>query len=686
MTIWRAVTHRALGVCLAFALLLAVPATATAMQQHLGYLKNTTGDKVGGATVTVYLASDGVTLASLYIDNGATPKPNPFTTDIADGSYRFYAKNGRYKLVFAKTGLTFDATDTADVLLFDPNDPLNSLNVKSDCGAVGDGGTNDGPAFQACFDAAGVGTRIYVPWPSVSYLIATPIILRTVDGVRQGVTLECASMETKIKSGLTAGETMLTINSQRDADGTLAASRQAVRVTVRNCQFVGRKGLGSGEAILVRLNFPLMTVFENVHLRDGYGTGLHVGRPQSFTFLGGGTGNHTLHGIHFSTDEAGSSSGQGSRIANCSIKSASGVGVLFEAGSEHSMVGCQVESNAVGVEIRRSRHFITENVFENNDINLKIGDAVATVDGIYVDRNVLNLQSGTTSGVTVENHDGVYFDGNALVGGGETPFILGTPKGSKVSYVRNTEGPRTICTAPNTPANCVWYVTATNPSKWAIEDVISPSLPSFTASLAANSATPSVLGARRFETANTAPTSITEFLNCYSGKHFDVRVADGNTTFVHGSPLQLQGGSNIVAASGDRFFFSCATGTAAGATAVAYHVATLDGSQFKTLLRKQTLTVAADGAGTAAAADLTPTRPYIEIDCQDTDGCNITMKEASALEGELIRIVNISANTVNFADTGAVSELAGAFAAGQWDSITMVYEGTRWVETSRSNN
>lgn len=48
--------------------------------------------------------------------------------------------------------------------------------------------------------------------------------------------------------------------------------------------------------------------------------------------------------------------------------------------------------------------------------------------------------------------------------------------------------------------------------------------------------------------------------------------------------------------------------------------------------------------------------------------------------------INCSANAVNFADSAGVSELNSAFAAGQYDSIEMVYSSDRWIETDRSNN
>lgn len=100
-------------------------------------------------------------------------------------------------------------------------------------------------------------------------------------------------------------------------------------------------------------------------------------------------------------------------------------------------------------------------------------------------------------------------------------------------------------------------------------------------------------------------------------------------------------------------------------------------------------TVASDGAGTAAAFNIdigSAGGIQLSIDCQDANGCNATLLETSVVTGQIFCATNISANAVNFADTAGVSEIAGAFAAGQYDMICFQYVTDRWVERSRSNN
>ena len=100
----------------------------------------------------------------------------------------------------------------------------------------------------------------------------------------------------------------------------------------------------------------------------------------------------------------------------------------------------------------------------------------------------------------------------------------------------------------------------------------------------------------------------------------------------------------------------------------------------------QTLTVADSGDANPAAANLDPTSKYIEITCNDVHTCDITLQETSAFQQFEVTIINISANVVDFADTAGITELVGAFAAGQYDTLTLIYISDRWIEKGRSDN
>ncbi|HEY3492598.1 MAG TPA: hypothetical protein VGK43_06575, partial [Solirubrobacterales bacterium] len=72
----------------------------------------------------------------------------------------------------------------------------------------------------------------------------------------------------------------------------------------------------------------------------------------------------------------------------------------------------------------------------------------------------------------------------------------------------------------------------------------------------------------------------------------------------------------------------------------------------------------------------------------DPDGCALTLGETNVTSGQRVEFVVASSagGTVNYSDTAGVSELAGAFSAGLYDSLALRYVSDRWVETGRSDN
>lgn len=100
----------------------------------------------------------------------------------------------------------------------------------------------------------------------------------------------------------------------------------------------------------------------------------------------------------------------------------------------------------------------------------------------------------------------------------------------------------------------------------------------------------------------------------------------------------------------------------------------------------QTHVIPNDGGIGRPAYTLVATSSAVSLTCNDVSGCDITMSEAGAVDGMFTCITNLAANNSNFADTGGLSELAGAFAMGQYDMLCLDYRSDRWVERSRSNN
>ena len=108
-----------LWLLLAVLLMQAVPSWG--MEQYTEVLRDQYGRAITGATVTVKNAGSA-TLATIYSDNVSTAKPNPFLTNALDGSLNFYASNGVYDITFSYPGITFDASKTRRIGIFDVND------------------------------------------------------------------------------------------------------------------------------------------------------------------------------------------------------------------------------------------------------------------------------------------------------------------------------------------------------------------------------------------------------------------------------------------------------------------------------------------------------------------------------------------------------------------------------------
>lgn len=133
------------------------------MKHFEDYLVNQIGLAISNATVTVKLAGTA-TNATIYSDDGVTPKTNPLTSDIS-GKYDFYVADGRYDIVITGTGLT--TRTLSDVEIGDVASSKAGGNPVYDVvayGALGDGSTDDTAAIQAAINVArnGGGT-VYFP-------------------------------------------------------------------------------------------------------------------------------------------------------------------------------------------------------------------------------------------------------------------------------------------------------------------------------------------------------------------------------------------------------------------------------------------------------------------------------------------------------------------------------------------
>lgn len=54
-------------------------------------------------------------------------------------------------------------------------------------------------------------------------------------------------------------------------------------------------------------------------------------------------------------------------------------------------------------------------------------------------------------------------------------------------------------------------------------------------------------------------------------------------------------------------------------------------------------------------------------------------------EGRLLILVNVGSNTITLTDTGTL-KLSGNIALGQYDSVSLVADGTNWIQLATANN
>ena len=156
------------------------------MQKYQNAITTTNGNVVPNAVITVTVYGTNLP-ATLYTGNGTGVLPSNVITTDSQGEFFFYAANGRYSYSVSATNFVSEAY--TDFLLFDPADYTPPVGggywvTPEDYGAVGDGVTDDGPAFCAAYTAAYLlGQYSYTPTTilckaGARYRIKTSIIVK----------------------------------------------------------------------------------------------------------------------------------------------------------------------------------------------------------------------------------------------------------------------------------------------------------------------------------------------------------------------------------------------------------------------------------------------------------------------------------------------------------------------------
>jgi hypothetical protein len=95
--------------------------------------------------------------------------------------------------------------------------------------------------------------------------------------------------------------------------------------------------------------------------------------------------------------------------------------------------------------------------------------------------------------------------------------------------------------------------------------------------------------------------------------------------------------------------------------------------------------------GSPTSYTLTPTSSYATLNCEDSEGCKITMDETGVVDGQRVTIVNVSIAgdyVCQIQQSSGVTHMAGAanYNMGRFDTLELIYVSDRWLEVARSNN
>jgi hypothetical protein len=95
----------------------------------------------------------------------------------------------------------------------------------------------------------------------------------------------------------------------------------------------------------------------------------------------------------------------------------------------------------------------------------------------------------------------------------------------------------------------------------------------------------------------------------------------------------------------------------------------------------QTYFIPGDAVAVTDGAIITPTTTVVELTAAGTVGAEMGV----ASDGQLVTLINTVNQTITISET-AGARMAGNFAMGQYDTITLMGNGVTWFEIARSNN
>lgn len=274
-------------------------------------------------------------LASIYSDNGVTPKANPFVADSV-GSWFLYGDDGRYDVKFTGGGLPAPLT-AGDFMLFDEESIW--LNVRNaQFGARGDGATDDSYAFAAAVAALPTTTCGQILVPPGSYLINSTVVFSNLQGaVIKGMGMRASII---IPGNSLVGLPMFQFKDCRDC-------------TIENIRFYGNTGNAPSSCIEFRnVAGGSVAPTNNMVFRCLFGSATAASIERGIHFVGDVDANNDDHKIEFcyfanfsiAAIHIGHSSSLSHQVHSCSADSTNDANSVFIRlnGGSFTMTGGQL--------------------------------------------------------------------------------------------------------------------------------------------------------------------------------------------------------------------------------------------------------------------------------------------------------------------------------------------------------